>query len=172
MRQQASYPVRPTVPTLQDRALRAIAVFEGLKGLAAIASSIGLLSLLHHDLHHLALELVGHFGLDPAQHYPALLLHYVDALNATPVSTLMLFASVYVSTRLVEAYGLWQGRRWGEWLGALSGALYVPFEVRHLIHQPNFSSLAVLSLNVAMVVFLALQLRQRRAAPGKARRGP
>jgi uncharacterized membrane protein (DUF2068 family) len=164
MNEPASHPDRHDEQTLQDRALRAIAVFEGLKGLAAIASSIGLLSLLHHDLHHLALELVGHFGLNPAQHYPALLLQYVDELNSTPVSTLMLFASGYVAIRLTEAYGLWHEYRWGEWLGAFSGGLYVPFELRHLYHEPSVISAAVLTLNFAMVVFLVLQLRQRHAS--------
>jgi uncharacterized membrane protein (DUF2068 family) len=166
MSKQASQPATQEGHTLQDRTLRAIAVFEGLKGLAALASSIELLNLLHHDLRHFALELVGHFGLNPAQHYPALLLQYVDELNSTPVSTLMLFASAYVATRLTEAYGLWHERRWGEWLGALSGALYVPFELRHLYHQPSPISAAVLALNVAMVAFLAFQLRQRRASTG------
>lgn len=128
MNDNASRSDRPRVLTPQARTLRAIAVFEGIKGLAALASSIGLLSLLHHDVRHLALELVGHFGLDPAQHYPALLLHYVDVLNSTPVSTLLWMASVYVGVRLTEAYGLWFGRRWGEWLGAFSSGIYIPFE--------------------------------------------
>ena len=31
--------------------LRAIALFEAVKGLAALAASIGFLGLLHHNLH-------------------------------------------------------------------------------------------------------------------------
>lgn len=167
MNEQASYPVKQGGPTLQDRTLRGIAVFEGLKGLAALASSIGLLSILHHDFRHLALEMVGHFGLDAAQHFPSVLLHYVDVLNSTSVSTVMFLASAYVAIRLAEAYGLWYERSWGEWLGAFSGGIYIPFELRHLFHQPTIISAAVLTLNVLMVVFLVLQLRRRRTSPGK-----
>ena len=156
--------------TLKDQAIRAIAVFEGIKGLAALASAIGLLSMLHHDLHRLTLELVGHFGLDPAQHYPALLLHYVDVLNATPVRTVVLLTAGYVSLRLVEAYGLWYERPWGEVLGALSSGIYIPFELRHLYHQPGAISVVVVFLNTLIVLLLVLQLRSQRVAMANSRR--
>lgn len=142
--------------------LRCVAMFEALKGLAALGGITGLLSLLHHDLHHLASELIGHFGLDPHQHYPALLLDAVDKLNATPVSTLVLVATLYIGTRWVEAWGLWHDRGWGEWFGALAGALYVPFEVRHMLHEPGWPGITVLVFNLALVAVLLRRLQQRR----------
>ena len=53
-------------PAGRRRALRAIAIFEAAKGLAALAAGIGLLELLHHDIHRLALALLWRFHLDPA----------------------------------------------------------------------------------------------------------
>ena len=152
------------MPSVQDRALKAIATFEGLKGLAAIASGLGLLSLLHHDIRHLALEMVGHFGLSPKQHFPSVFLHYVDVLNSTPVSTLMLLLCGYAALRLAEAYALWRERAWGALLGVLSGGIYIPFEWRHLLHRPGIISAAVLAANVLIVVFLAHRLWRRRVA--------
>ena len=140
------------------RTLRAIAAFEAVKGVTALAASVGLISLLHHDLHHVAEALVGHIGLDPGAHYPAMLLHDVDVLRDTNLRSLMLAASGYVLVRLIEAYGLWNERTWGEWLGALSGTLYVPFEVRHLIHRPTAAAGIVIASNIAVVGFLAWQL--------------
>lgn len=144
------------------RTLRGIALFEAFKGLAALAVGIGLIELMHHDLRHLVLELVGHFGLDAARTFPALLLKTADALNSTPLDTLELLLGAYLLTRWVEAYGLWRQKAWGQWLGALSGGLYIPFELRHLWHNPTALSLAVLTLNVLIVGFLAHQLWQRR----------
>jgi uncharacterized membrane protein (DUF2068 family) len=161
----------PRPPSLQRQALRGIALFEGLKGLAALVSGIGLIGLLHHDLRHLVLELVGHFGLNPAHHFPAVLLHYVDVLNSTPLSTLELLLTGYVLIRLAEAYGLWNDRAWAEWLGALSSGVYIPFEVRHLWHQPTVISAAILGLNLLVVMFLARQLWKRRAMPAKQEAG-
>jgi uncharacterized membrane protein (DUF2068 family) len=147
------------------RALRAIAGFEALKGLVALAASLGLLSLLHHDLHHLALSLIGHLGLDPGAPFPALLLRDVDKLLAADRGSLLLAAGAYVTLRWAEAYGLWKQRRWGEWLGALSGALYLPFELRHMLHRPTLATALVIAANLAVVGFLAWLLWRQRGAP-------
>jgi uncharacterized membrane protein (DUF2068 family) len=144
------------------RALRAIAGFEALKGVVALAASLGFLSLLHRDLHHIAAALIGHIGLDPGGHYPSVILGDIDQLRSTPLRPLLLAASGYVLLRFLEAFGLWKERPWGEWLGALSGALYVPFECRHLVHQPTLAIAAVLTVNITVVGYLAWQLRQRR----------
>jgi hypothetical protein len=55
--------------------MQAIAVFEASKGLAALAAAVGVLELLHQDVHQLALALLWRFHLAPDAHYPALLLH-------------------------------------------------------------------------------------------------
>ena len=144
------------------RALRTIAGFEAFKGVVAMAASLGFLSLLHRDLHHLAASLIGHIGLDPGGHYPALLLHNLDRLLGADVRSLLLAVYAYVLVRFFEAYGLWHERTWGEWLGALSGAIYVPFELRHLLHRPTLTTAAVLAINVAVIGFLAWQLWQQR----------
>ena len=56
-------------PAGRRRALRAIAFFEAAKGLAALAAGIGLLELLHHDIHRLAAALLWRFHLDPANRW-------------------------------------------------------------------------------------------------------
>jgi len=145
-------------------AMRSIALFEGIKGVLVIAATLGLFSLLHKDLHHLAADVIGHFGLSPGDHYPALLLHYADLVEDTNRRTLALLATAYVSVRFSEAYGLWHERIWGQWLAALSGALYVPFEAQHLIFHPTIASAAVLLANLAIVAYLGLQLWRERHA--------
>ncbi|MDW5444020.1 DUF2127 domain-containing protein [Polaromonas sp. SM01] len=160
---QATSPqvTRPQHPTARRRALRAIALFEAFKGLAALAAGIGLLGLLHRDVHQLATALLWHFHLDPNTRYPALLLHYADLLGAINLRTLAPVALAYISVRLLEAYGLWREKVWAEWLGALSGALYIPLEIAHLLHKPTWINAGVLLANIVMVGFLAFQLWQR-----------
>jgi uncharacterized membrane protein (DUF2068 family) len=147
---------------LQRRTLRAIAAVEAIKGCVAIAASLGLLSLVHHDLHHLAVLLIGHIGLDPGAHYPALILQDLDSLAHVRLTSLLGLAALYATVRFAEAVGLWHERPWGEWLGALSGALYVPFELRHWLHAPTPLGAAVIAVNLAVVGFLGWQLRRRR----------
>lgn len=148
-------------PSVHRRALHAIAFFEAVKGLAALAAGIGLLGLLHHDIHHLAVALLWRFHLDPALPYPAILLHYADLLSAIDLRTLAPVALAYIGVRFAEAWGLWREKTWAEWLGALSGALYIPLEVAHLAHRATLINVAVLLANVLIVGFLALQLWHR-----------
>ena len=142
--------------------LRVIALFEAVKGLAALVASIGFLGLLHHNLHQVALALLWRFHLNPALQYPALLLHYADLLSAIDLRSLAPVAIGYIAVRLAEAYGLWREKIWAEWLGALSGALYIPLEIAHLMHHTTVAGAAVFLGNIAMVGFLAFQLWQRR----------
>ena len=148
-------------PTARRRALHVIAIFEAVKGLAALAAGIGLLGLLHHDIHGIAVALLWRFHLDPEMRYPALLLHYADLLNAINLRTLAPVAVAYITVRLLEAYGLWKEKIWAEWLGALSGALYIPLEIAHLMHRPTLINASVLLANILMVGFLTFQLWSR-----------
>jgi uncharacterized membrane protein (DUF2068 family) len=147
----------------QRHTLHAIAIYEGIKGVAALAASIGLVGLLHHDLRHIVSDLIGHFGLDPERHYPALLLHYVDLLNSTNIHSLVLLAFAYAALRLAEGYGLWRYRPWGEWLGAASGGLYLPFEIYHLFQRLTWTGMLVFIANLSMVAFLVSRLWRRRS---------
>ncbi len=117
---------------------------------------------MHHDVRHLAIELIGRFGLNPGSRYPSILLHYADLLPGANVRSLVFLAFGYIFVRAFEAYGLWNDRAWGEWLGALSGGLYIPFEIGHLVHRPSIINAAVLTANVFVVSFLAYQLSRRR----------
>ena len=130
-----------------------------------LAASLGLLSLLRLDLHRLAAALIEHFGLRPSERYPSIVLHYSDVLASTDLRSLVLLAAAYVVLRFAEAYGLWYQRTWGQWLGALSGALYVPFELWHLAHRPSPLGVAVLAGNLLVVGFLVYVLwRERHGA--------
>jgi uncharacterized membrane protein (DUF2068 family) len=150
-----------THPVARRRTLRAIAIFEAFKGCAVLVGSLILASVLHHDIRHIAKEMIWHFGLNPSSHYPSIFLHYADVLHQADLHTLVLMAWAYIAVRLLEAYGLWYGRIWAEWIGALSGGLYIPFEIHHLIHRPSVLSAFVFLGNVFIVGFLGFQLTRR-----------
>jgi uncharacterized membrane protein (DUF2068 family) len=157
-----------TQVTNQRNALHAIAIFEATKGLAALAGLIGVLDLLHHDVRAVVLTLIGRFGLDPESHYPSLLLHYADLLPAADVHMLVMLASAYIALRFIEATGLWLGKAWGEYLGALSGGIYIPFEVMHFIDEPTWMNAFIVALNAVIVGYLAYALWHRHQQQGHA----
>ena len=156
-------PLHKPHPDARRRALHAIALFEAVKGVAALLASIGILRLLHRDsdIRGLALALLWRFHLDPNTQYPELLLHYADLLSTINLRSMAPVAAAYITIRLAEAYGLWKEKVWAEWLGALSGALYIPLEVAHLMHRPTVVNAGVLLANILMVMFLGFQLWRR-----------
>jgi len=143
------------------RALRAIALFEAFKGAVALAALLGVIDLMHQDAVALAMSLIGRFGLNPEAHYPSMLLHYANLLPDADMRSLVLLASAYMALRWAEALGLWLGQSWGEYLGALSGGIYVPFELKHFWHAPSLATAVVIALNLAIVAYLCHHLWQR-----------
>jgi uncharacterized membrane protein (DUF2068 family) len=66
--------------------------------------------------------------------------------------------------RFAEAYGLWRSRPWAEWLAAVSGAIYVPFELYELERGLSWIKFAALLLNVAVVGYMCRALWRARSA--------
>jgi len=145
-------------------AIRAVAVVEALKGIVALLAASGLLAFVHEDLSDLAVRLVEHAHLNPASKWPHVFLDAVSRLDEPHLILLALGAAAYALLRLFEAYGLFKGRAWAEWLSASSGAIYVPFEIGEVIRQPEPLTWALLALNLAVVAVMARALWQRRAA--------
>lgn len=144
--------------------IRTVAALEAAKGLVVLLTGFGLFALLHQDVQRLAEALVRHAHLNPASHVPRIFLAYAGKLDDTHLLQLAAAALAYASVRMVEAYGLWFDRAWGEGFAAASGAVYLPFELRELYHRPGWLSAGLLVLNLAVVVFMVYSLRRRIAA--------
>lgn len=155
-------------PTYRRKALHAIALFEALKGLAAIAASVGLLSLVHHDVRTIAYALMGHLHVNPDAHFPQVLLDDISALQNANLRQVVFLAWGYATIRLTEAYGLWRDKSWAEWLAAVSGAAYLPLELSHMVAHTTAINVLVLVGNVAVVAYMVVRLWRRRIQGTKA----
>ena len=121
----------------------------------------GVFALFHHDAQHVAEQLVRHFHLNPASHYPRIFIHVAE--QATPPHLLLLAvgAALYSAVRFLEAYGLWRERTWAEWFAVISGAIYIPFEIWELSRHVTGLAMAALIVNVLVVAYLTITLRWR-----------
>jgi len=144
--------------------MRGIAVIEAVKGLIVVAAGFGALRLLHRDVRQVAVALVTRLHLDPNGREAGLFVEVADHLTSTRLWLLAGMAIAYAAVRFVEGYGLWFGRRWASWLGAIGGGLYVPVELYELIRHPSAEKGAVLLFNLVLVIYLCAQLP--RNAPG------
>lgn len=148
---------------VSDKIINTVAIFECFKGFVALAAASGLLLLVHADLHELAVRLVRHAHLDPAANYPGIFIDAITHLQNLKLKLLALGALGYALLRFVEAYGLIRQAAWAEVLAAVSGAIYVPFEVLELMRHINWISIGSLLFNIAVVGIMvgALLKRQR-----------
>lgn len=142
--------------------MRTLAVLEGLKGGAALALALGLLEAgpdrLRGALGHLVARL--HIGRD---HGPfAWLDQHLDHKGVDLVATL---CALYAAFRLVESWGLWRNRNWAAWLGILSTAIYLPFDLLALARHAGPLVIVVLVVNLAVIAILALRLGAFRPPP-------
>ncbi len=142
--------------------LRAVALYEAAKGALVLLAGFGLLSLVHHDVQLFAESLVSHAHLNPASHYPRILIQAAGQLADARLWLLAAGAVGYAVVRFIEAYGLWYGRRWAEWFAALSGGVYIPFEIFALYKGVTWLSLGALALNLAIVIFMLYSLLHSR----------
>ena len=143
-------------------AIRAVAYLEAFKGLLAVAAASGLLLLLHKDIADFALRLVRHAHLNPAAHYPSIFIHAAENLQDSRLLMIAGGSAAYSLLRFAEAYGLFHEKAWAEWLAAVSGAIYVPFEVLGLIHTPNSLHAVLLAVNLGIVWLMLRELKGRR----------
>ena len=134
--------------------VRAVALFEAAKGALVLLAGFGSLSLIDHDAQRLAEQLVGHLHLNPAKHYPRIFIDAAAHLTDAHLWLVATLAAMYGLVRFVEAYGLWRGRRWAEWFAAISGGIYIPFELYELFKGVTWLALGALVVNVAVVALM------------------
>jgi uncharacterized membrane protein (DUF2068 family) len=146
---------------------RAVAIFEAAKGVLVLAAGLGLLELIHHDFQSAAGDLVAHLHLDPAKRYPRIFLQLASHSSKPRMIWLALGAGLYALLRLIEAYGLWHGRRWASWFAAISGGIYIPYELYELAARPNALAAGALLVNLLVVIVMVRAvLAARRVAAG------
>lgn len=142
--------------------LRIVALVELAKGVLVVALGAGLLAFAHRDLQEIAEELLLHLHLNPASRIPGIFVALASRVDSINLWLLALGAAAYAIVRIAEGYGLWYDYAWAEWLGAVSGLIYVPFEIYALSKGFTLLKLSTLALNLIVVTVLVESLIRRR----------
>ncbi len=151
--------------------LRAIASLEFAKGVLAFIVASGLISLSRseRDISDVVESSLHGLHIGPDGHFAHLLLHQAARLDSVNLIGVAMMVIAYATLRFVEAYGLWRARVWAEWVALLSGLIYLPLEVRHLIRHPVPLSWVVLLVNLLIVLYMAyLRFFPKPANPAEA----
>ena len=150
-------------PSRLPLGLRTIALFEGAKGLLALAAVCGLLSLRHTDLHAVTDAFLLRHGIDPERHYTRLFIETVARVTNHHAGQLIGVGIAYGLIRLAEGYGLWRGKHWAEWFAVISAGLYLPVELVSFAHRARPFTAGIILLNVVLIYYLGRLLARQRA---------
>ncbi|AAF84024.1 hypothetical protein XF_1214 [Xylella fastidiosa 9a5c] len=80
--------------------------------------------------------------------------------NAVHLAAVVMLA--YGVLHLIESWGLWRVKAWASFLGCVSAAIYLPFDIYAIIHHPGWPSWSVLAINLLVVAVLTRDLIRRR----------
>src|ERR1700712_4466026 len=149
--------------TTSKTVVKSVAVFEAIKGTLVLLGGFGLLSLLHRDIRVIAAALVGRFHLNPANGFANSFIEAASRVTDGRLWMIALLGFVYGMFRLLEAYGLWYGKVWAEWLAVVSGGIYLPLEIYELVEKFTWVRISAVTVNVIVVIFMiSVLLRNKR----------
>jgi uncharacterized membrane protein (DUF2068 family) len=117
------------------------------------------------------------FHIAPDHHLASVLIQFVEKINGRDLRIVILLVLVYAAIRFTEATGLWLEKEWAEWFALISGGIYIPYEIAEVLRHHNRTTWAILTINIAIVLYMAwllvdsyrrrkLAREQQRLAPG------
>jgi uncharacterized membrane protein (DUF2068 family) len=147
-----------TGPAAPSRGLRIIAAFKLFKGLVLFAVGIGAAKLLHKDLAFEVERWADIFRVDPNNHYFRRLLEKFLTLDDRKLRELSVGTFFYSAILLTEGTGLLLRKRWAEYFTIIATSSFLPLEIYELTKRVSAPRIIVLLLNVAVVVYLVVEL--------------
>src|SRR5580693_881757 len=153
---------KPDYHRRQRRVLRAVAGFEFFKGIFILVMGGCAIALLHKDTWLIAESLLALLHNSTDRRYAQLFLDFADNITDARLWAAARIAFAYAALRFTEAYGLWKGRTWAEWVALVSGALLLPLEIRELSRGVTLLRSALFIGNMAVVLFMLYVIRTNR----------
>jgi uncharacterized membrane protein (DUF2068 family) len=89
----------------------------------------------------------------------AALMKFTHARHSVSWTSLALVSDAALSG--IEAFALWRGYTWGEWLVVVTTSGLIPFEIYALTRHVRAGRVILLILNVVIVVYLVNRARRR-----------
>ncbi len=150
------------------KGVRTVATIEFTKGVIVVLAGLGLLSIRHRSIWGVAESFLEFFHISPYHHYVGVFIDLVSKISDMHLWKLAVAAGIYAILRFIEAFGLWYALPWAEWMAAITGGIYIPFELADLFRRVTSFRLLVIIINTIIVLYM-LYLRfeaekKRRAA--------
>ena len=146
------------------RGLILIGVMKLLKGLGLLVIGVGVLSLLHRDAEETIRHLAEFLRVDTHARLVDRVLEKVGGISPRTMRRLGVGTLLYAAVFGTEGVGLLLGKPWAEYMTTGVTTSFLPLEVYELWVHPSWVKAIVILINVAVVIYLLLEIRRRRAS--------
>ena len=75
-------------------------------------------------------------------------------LSPTAIAWITVGVVAYACLQLVESYGLWHMKRWGEYLTVVATSVFLPSEIYEVTEKITVLRVSALIINIAAVIWL------------------
>ena len=144
----------------QDRWITVIAIFKLVKGVLLVAVGIGALKLLHKDAGDILERWIDVLRVDPDNRYVHASLAKVLSVNDRMLKEISAGTFAYAALFLTEGTGLLLRKRWAHYFTIIVTGSFFPLEIYEFARHPSAAKAAVIVLNVAIIAYLIVRLRQ------------
>jgi len=143
--------------------LRFLALERGIRGLLLLALAYG---VWRFDGHRDALKqvfnsylpslipLAEKLGVDLQETGPVNLIQQAFAAKHSTLLLVALGVLAYGALELVEAFGLWFMKRWGEYVAVVGTSLFVPLEIHEIVAKVTWLRVAALVINLFAIAYI------------------
>lgn len=134
--------------------LYAIIAIKLAKGLLFVLLGLGIWSLVGRDLPAEFEKLVVALKFDPEAQFFSQLEHQMATVTPANIRWVASGALLYGMLSLGEAVGLVLRVAWVGWVVAAESAIFVPYEIYHLVQNFTLTVLVILLINIWIVWYL------------------
>jgi uncharacterized membrane protein (DUF2068 family) len=141
--------------------LMVIGIFKLLKGALVVALALGVLRLGQEGLAGALAQWATRLHIDQDGRHFARAVRAIAALDSQQLHVVSAALCVYGALLLTEGTGLLLRRRWAEYFTVIVTGSFIPLELYEIARRPDAIRVAVCLVNVAIVWYLARELRRR-----------
>lgn len=156
----------PVKPSVVDRTafLRVVALYKFVQTAVLLALGLATLRLVNPAVVSSFTQWVQDLPVGYVQHVAGRFLSWISG-GAHSSRVFLLGAALfgYAALFLVEGVGLWQQKRWAEWLTVIATATLIPPELYECAQHPSLTLFALLAVNIGVVWLLAKRLQHELA---------
>jgi uncharacterized membrane protein (DUF2068 family) len=141
-----------------------IGLFKLVKGLLVLALGIGVLKLINKDVDMLFLELITRLHIDAEHRFIQKVLARLSLIDNHTLEAIATVSLIFASLLLLEGFGLIFQKLWAEYLTVAETAIFIPFEIYEIIRHATVTKVSILTINIAIVVYLLLAILRKSLA--------